>query len=145
MNSKNGCHFCGLVHKYPSNLIVYECQDLIAFLDILPIRQSHTQIVTKVHYDYFDNLPKHISHKVIDLGQKIARAQKRLYKVERAAFLYTGGDIPHVHAHVLPLFEKTDITSPHYIKNKTVEFEEPARLSLDVLDSVAERLRSAIG
>lgn len=80
-----------LVRNYQSNLIVYECSDLIAFLDILPIRESHTQIVTKVHYDYFEILPKSISHKIVDLGQRIAKAQKELYPVDRAGFLFTGG------------------------------------------------------
>ena len=141
MNSKNGCHFCGLVHKYPSNLIVYECQDLIAFLDILPIRQSHTQIVTKVHYDYFDNLPKTISHKIIDLGQRIAKAQKTIYQVERAGFLFTGGDIAHVHAHVLPLFETTDITSLRYSHDEKTEFGGAEKASMESLEKTTAMLK----
>ena len=34
---------------------------------------------------------------------------------DRVAFLFTGGDVAHVHAHVVPMQEKTDITSARYI------------------------------
>ena len=35
---------------------------------------------------------------------------KEVYHVDRVAFLFTGGDVAHVHAHA-----KTDITSARYI------------------------------
>lgn len=138
------CHFCKMASSYPESQTIFECSELIAFLDISPIRESHTLILTKEHYEYFDDLPKSISHKIIDLGQRIAKAQKSMYPVDRAAFLFTGGDITHVHAHVLPLFEKSDITSLYYIKDKNVEFEEPPRADFDVLNSVAGRLRAVV-
>jgi histidine triad (HIT) family protein len=57
------------------------------------------------------------------LGQQIARKLKTIYGVERVAFLYTGGDIPHVHSHLVPMHAKTDITSARYIVSpETVEF-----------------------
>jgi len=38
-------------------------------------------------------------------------------------FPFTGGDLPHAHAHVIPMHEKTDITSARYILNpEAVEF-----------------------
>ena len=144
MTVSNDCHFCKLANNYSAAHTIYECEDLIAFLDITPIRESHTQIVTKEHFEYFDDLPRVISHKIIDLGQRIARAQKLMYPVERVAFLFTGGDINHVHAHVLPVYEKTDITSLQYIKDKNVEFGNTPKISLEVLDAVTARLKSSL-
>lgn len=144
MTSIDNCHFCKIANNYPPAHIIYECSELIAFLDFTPIRESHTLIVTKQHFDYFDDLPQSISHKIIDLGQKIAKAQKMIYPVERAAFLFTGSDIAHVHAHVLPLFEKTDITSLQYIKDKNVEFEVPQKEDLDVLEKLTANLKSTL-
>jgi histidine triad (HIT) family protein len=40
---------------------------------------------------------------------------KEVYGVERVAFLFTGGDVAHVHAHVVPMHHKTDVTSARYI------------------------------
>ena len=31
-----------------------------------------------------------------------------LYGGPRVAFLFTGGDVPHAHAHLMPMHEKTD-------------------------------------
>jgi len=144
MNSQNDCLFCRLASNCPSNLIVYECSDLIAFLDILPIRESHTQIVTKNHYNYFEELPKSISHKIIDLGQRIAKAQKELYPVERAGFLFTGSDIAHVHAHVLPLFENTDITSLRYPHDKKRKFGGAEKASTVSLEKTTAMLKAQL-
>jgi hypothetical protein len=40
---------------------------------------------------------------------------REVYGVERVAFLFTGGDVAHVHARVVPLPENTDITSARYL------------------------------
>ena len=48
---------------------------------------------------------------------------KAVYNVNRVAFLFTGGDVPHAHAHVIPMHEKTDITSARYFLNpETIQF-----------------------
>ena len=54
---------------------------------------------------------------MVEVGQRLARKLKSVYRVDRVAFLFTGGDVSHVHAHVVPLHEKTDITSARYITN----------------------------
>lgn len=135
MTTHDDCHFCRLANNYTPSRIIVECSDLIAFPSFDPIRESHTLIVTKEHFDYFDDLPEFISHKIINLGQKIAKVQKKIYSVERVGFLYTGGDIAHVHAHVIPLFEKTDITSLHYVKNKNVEFKGPQEVTTEDMEN----------
>jgi len=50
-------------------------------------------------------------------AQDLAKRLKASYSVERVALLCTGGDVPHAHAHVVPVYEKTDITSARYILN----------------------------
>lgn len=144
MRIAEGCAFCKLAHGELHSHVVHECADLIAFLVLSPIRESHCLILPKHHYDYFEDLPPPLSHRIVDLGQVIGRVQKRLYSAPRAGFLYTGGDIAHVHAHVLPLFTNKDITSMHYIKDKTVQFEPPPDLAWDELSSVAEKLRAGL-
>jgi len=137
MKTIDNCHFCKVAHNYPAEHIVHECTELITFLSFDPIRESHALIVTKEHYDYFDDLPAPLSHKIIDLGQKIAKAQKLMYAVERVGFVYTGSDIAHVHAHVVPLFEETDITSLQYINRsgKPVEMTPDRMANLEVVTS----------
>jgi len=77
------------------------------------------------------------------LGQRIAKSQKKIYSVERVGFVYTGGDIAHVHAHVVPLYEKTDITSLKYIE-RTGSPEEMTSDGMKELEKITKNLRSTL-
>jgi histidine triad (HIT) family protein len=109
------CLFCRIASKEQDAVILYEDARLLAFLDIGPIREGHTQIIPKDHYDTFEALPPGLAASILALGQQLGRRMKEVFAVERVGFLFTGGDVPHAHAHVVPLHEKTDITSARYI------------------------------
>ena len=79
------------------------------------------------------------------LGQRLAKAQKRIYGVQRVAFMFTGGDIAHAHAHIVPLVEKTDITSRRYIVEPELTFRALPRASDEALRETAAALASHLG
>lgn len=114
----NDCLFCKIARKDIRAVTLWEDDDLLVFLDKVPIREGHCQIITKAHYATFEEIPASIAAKLMHAGQALARHFKILYAVERAAFLFTGGDVAHAHAHVLPMHAKTDITSERYILNR---------------------------
>lgn len=134
------CLFCRIIRREVAAHIIYEDARILAFLDRNPIRPGHTQIVPKEHFAYFDDAPADVLAATIAVGQNLARAMKRTLRVPRVAFLFTGGDIAHVHAHAVPIHEKTDITSRRYIAEATVTFrglppagdEELARTACDL-------------
>lgn len=139
------CPFCEMAEGRIRPTIILENDRLLAFLDIHPIRRGHVQIVPREHFAYFEDLPSDLAGEIIALGQRIARAQKRIYKVERVAFLFSGGDIAHAHAHLVPMVEKTDITSPRYIKEGPLTFAAAPRATMEELKAVADELTSALG
>ncbi len=94
---------------------VHEDGELIALLDIAPIRPGHTVILPKTHVETFERLPAPLAGRILDLGQQLARRMKELYKVERVAFFFTGTDVAHAHAHVVPIHARMDVTSARYI------------------------------
>ncbi|NTF46136.1 HIT family protein [Rhizobium rhizogenes] len=145
MNGKNSsCLFCDIARNRISCIPVFESTKLIAFLDIAPIRHGHVQIIPRDHFNYFDELPADLASEIICTGQRIARAQKKLYGVDRVAFLFSGGDIPHAHAHIIPMHQKTDITSRLYIAEETLTFRSTPIASADELEAIAGKLRSTI-
>jgi histidine triad (HIT) family protein len=135
------CLFCDIATgAIPAN-VVYDDDLITAFLDIGPIRPGHTQIIPKQHFETFDALPSDIACRILRAGQQMARGMKALFAVKRVAFLFTGGDIPHAHAHLVPMHHPTDITSRRYITNSTVSFgplptPDPYEMSV-----MAEKLR----
>jgi len=144
-NPAASCLFCDIAQGRIEATMVLESDRLLAFLDIHPIRRGHVQIIPREHFTHFDDLPSDLASEVVALGQTIARAQKRLYKVDRVAFLFTGGDIPHAHAHVVPIVDKTDITSRRYIKEEKLTFASTPQVSQRDLEAVAAELRVALG
>jgi histidine triad (HIT) family protein len=138
------CLFCRIATRAVAADVVHEEEHLLAFLDIHPIRPGHVLIVPKRHFDYFENAPADIAASIVALGQRLARVMKQIYRVPQVGFLFTGSDIPHVHAHVVPMHEKTDLTSRHYIVERTLTFAETPRASADALSTTAALLAGAL-
>ena len=113
------CSFCRIAADPSSAVVVYEDVDVLAFLDLSPIRTGHTQVIPKAHVESFEQLPEELAIRVLAVGQQLAKRMKRVYDVQRVAFLFTGGDVPHVHAHVVPMHATTDITSERYLVTPT--------------------------
>ena len=141
----NGCVFCQVARREVRSEIIYQDAEVIGLMDICPIRPGHTQIISREHFDYFDDLPDVIACRIIHLGQRLARTLKKLYGVPRVAFLFSGGDHAHAHAHVIPMHQKTDITSRCYIVEETLTFRSVARAPSKELAAIAAQLRSVLG
>ena len=109
------CPFCQIAAQPDRAVVLYEDPDVVAFLDRGPIRPGHTQIIARAHVPTFETLAPPLLNKMTALGQQLARRLKAVYHVDRVAFLFTGGDVPHVHAHLVPMHAKTDITSARCI------------------------------
>src|SRR5689334_12956048 len=136
------CLFCQIARKEISAVILHEDEQLLAFLDLGPIREGHTQVIPKAHFETFDELPPAVGASILELGQQLARRMKDVYGVERVAFLFTDGDVAHAHAHIVPLHEKTDITSARYITAPAEVTWGSAHLTAEAstLEAVKKRL-----
>lgn len=141
MTFSRDCLFCRIARGEAPAHIVHQDERLIAFLDIHPIRPGHLQIVPRDHYAYFDDLPSDLAADAIRLGQRLAVLLKRTERVRRVSFCFTGGDIAHAHAHVVPLLAPTDLTSRRYIAEENLTFRPTPRIPDAELAAQAERLR----
>lgn len=138
------CLFCRIARGEIEEHVVYEDDDIMAFLDISPIRPGHTQIIPKVHSESFDEMDPALATQIVLLGQRLARVQKRIYDVDRVAFAFSGADIPHTHAHVFPLHDKGDMTSLSYIETRPITWRNIPRPPVDELQSTAGALRAGL-
>ena len=142
------CIFCRIAAREVNAVTLHEDDQVLAFLDTAPVRPGHALIIPKQHVETFEQLPPELAARMLSLGQQLGRRLRQVYGVERVAFFFTGTDIPHAHAHVLPMHEKTDVTSARYITTPgPVEFgsrhlavERPELLA--VRDKLAFSFRS---
>lgn len=136
------CVFCAIACGDIPTKTVYEDQDFRVIADGGPIRPGHLLVLTREHYPYFDDLPEPLAAGLIALGQRLARILKTETGVERVGFLLSGGDIAHVHAHIVPMHEKTDLTSRRYVQLDDVPFGPAPAVSEAETDALLNRLRT---
>ena len=108
-HNMSDCIFCKIVKgEIPSN-VVYEDDDVLAFLDISQTTKGHTLVVPKKHYDNFLNAPKEVMHKVMDVAQRIGQAQIMMLGAKGVNILSNvnkeaGQSVYHFHVHVIPRY-----------------------------------------
>ena len=134
------CIFCEIISGAVPSVQVWSDEGFVSFLDANPIREGHLQLVPRQHYPYFDDLPQDLASRFIVAGQSLAKRLKRVFDVPRVAFVCTGGDVSHCHAHLVPLHEKTDITSLRYSEPAYLMPSTRKRPTLTELSAVAAKL-----
>ena len=138
------CEFCQIAAGTRRAHLVAEDGALVAFVDHAPIREGHVQIITRAHYACFEELPADLAARILHLGQRIARVHKALYGVARVGFVFSGNDVAHVHAHVIPLHEPTDVTSRRFIAERELTFAGRPKASDAELARVAAAVSAAL-
>jgi len=112
--------------KIPCNKI-YEDDKTLAFLDINPVSEGHTLVITKKEYKDFLDVPEEELESLMSTVHKIAKAVKQAENAEginvttnigKAA----GQDVFHVHFHIIPRFSEDGIKL--WPKNKDAKSNE---------------------
>lgn len=138
------CLFCRIARQQIPAHVVHQDDEILAFLDIQPVRPGHVLIIPRQHYSYFEDLPAPLAGRILELGQRLARAMKQHYKVERVGFVFTGIHVAHAHAHLIPMHQKHDVTSTQYIAQQDLDFIMPPQCPAEQLEETAAQLRRAL-
>jgi histidine triad (HIT) family protein len=106
----NNCIFCKIIKGEIPAAKVYENNEIIAFLDIMPINPGHTLVVSKKHYEDLLSTPDEILCQMILKTKLIAKAVISAMKVEGFNLGINNGKvagqiIPHLHFHIMPRYE----------------------------------------
>jgi histidine triad (HIT) family protein len=101
------CIFCAIgEHRAPAE-IVYEDDEVIAFLDILPVSEGHCLVVPKAHArNVFDITPESAAS-TMRAAVHVAQAVKRAVKADgmniwQSSEEVAGQTVFHFHLHVVP-------------------------------------------
>lgn len=107
---KDDCIFCKILNKEIPATVVYENDDVLAFMDIGPIIKGHTLIIPKNHFDPITDTPDDVLCALIKASKKIAAAQISGLGAEGVNIIQNNGscagqEVEHIHVHVIPRFE----------------------------------------
>ena len=108
--TESDCIFCKIVKKVIPAKVIFENNEILAFLDIFPINKGHSIVIPKAHYQNLEDFPESellylyktvkqiaiLIHKKLDLGG---------YNILQNNFKAAGQVIDHIHVHIIPRSE----------------------------------------
>ncbi len=127
--------FCDIIAKKAPGHIVYEDDDLIAFLDNHPIADGHTLLLTKRHYERLGEIPQAEVTKLFAKVQELNETIMKKMSAQGSHISVNDGKaahqlVPHIHVHIIPRKAEDGVT-----------FNARKRLSREQM----ERIRALIG
>ncbi len=110
------CIFCKIAAGTIPCAKVYEDDDVISFMDINPISEAHTLIITKQHYQYAHQCPPQLFARLASKLPSIAAAVLEVSGADGYNLLCNNGNasgqvVPHLHFHVIPRFKGDGVFS----------------------------------
>ena len=88
---------------------VWADDQCVAFATIEPTSPGHVLVVPRSPYPKWTDAPAPVAAHLASVAQAIGAAQEDAFGVPRAGMAIAGFDVPHLHLHVIPLRDETDI------------------------------------
>lgn len=132
------CIFCKIVEGELPSYKIYEDDLALAFLDINPIHDGHTLVISKKHYPDFLHMPKEDFCDFTAALQKVAKAVKQATKADGLNIGINIGQaagqlVFHAHYHIIPRFEGDGLKAWARTSEEKPEFEQTAQNIRDAL------------
>ena len=103
------CIFCQIVAGEIPSSVIYEDDDVLAFMDIGPIIKGHALVIPKLHFDSIMETPDAVVAKLHVVAKRIALAQMNALGADGVNVMQNNGaaagqEVPHLHVHVIPRY-----------------------------------------
>jgi len=106
------CPFCKIAQGDASASIVYENSNVLAFMDLHPIRVGHTLIICREHWVDLYDVPEETLKELIVVVKRVAIAVKKAVGADGIQIIQNNGRsagqvVMHIHFHVIPMFSES--------------------------------------
>ncbi len=104
------CVFCAISAGQAPASVVYQDDDIMAFMDIRPVNQGHLLVIPRRHATDLAELDEQIGARCFTVAQRLAAGLRRsgvrceginLFLADGVA---AGQEVFHVHLHVIPRY-----------------------------------------
>ncbi len=112
---------------------VYRDDVCVAFMSIEPIRSGHTLVVPIKEVDHWIDLDTETLAHLMDVSRRVASAITSEFPSEKVGLMLAGLEVPHVHIHLIPIDEPSDL-----------DFANATPAPAEDLADAANRIRAAI-
>ena len=138
MKHVDGCIFCKIVRGEAPAHRVYEDERVLVFMDLFPVTDGHTLVVTKEHFENLFEASEESLRAVAAASRRIARAIQAALEPEGLMVFQLNGRaagqaVFHYHMHLMPRNEGEPLALHTRVQG------DPERLR-----EVSERLAAAL-
>lgn len=106
---------------------IAENENLLAFLDVFPLKKGHALVIPKKETDYLFDLNDNEYLELMAFSKKVALALKKTVACKRISVHVVGLEVPHAHVHLIPINSTSDCNfTNEKLKFSKEEFEATA-------------------
>ncbi|NNH01272.1 HIT family protein [Acinetobacter sp. ANC 5414] len=129
--------FARIIRNEIPAIKVYEDDQVLAFMDIMPQAEGHTLVIPKTPAITLLDLPPDAAAYTIQIVQKIAKAMEKALEVKGIVLMQLSGasagqTVPHVHFHLVP-------TSLHNLGKHAAQMGDQEKIK-----ALAEKIKAAL-
>ena len=131
------CAFCDIASGKGSASIVYEDENVLAFMDLNPVNIGHTLVVPREHWENIYEVPEETLTKVIAVVKRLCVAVKKTVDADGIKVFQLNGKaagqvVFHLHFHIIPANSTSDVQRGHHGRVVSKRNE---------LDDIAQKIR----
>lgn len=136
--SEPDCVFCQIIRKETPASVVYEDEQVTAFMSNHPVNIGHTLVVPKTHYTDIYQIPDDEAAYLFKIAKRMAEAVKKATGIRAIRIVENNGKdagqvIFHLHVHVIPMMPENHFRIENELRaqKRLEEDAEKIRQQLD--------------
>lgn len=113
--------FTKIINREIPAEILYETENVISIIDIMPIHFGHALVIPKKEYKDFLEVPEAELGEIFAATQKVARALVKTFNLQGFNFFANNGEVAgqsvfHFHIHIIPRYANDGISFHRNLK-----------------------------
>ena len=112
---------------------IAENDDILAFLDIMPLRKGHALVIPKKETDYIFDMDDAELAAMMIFAKSVSHKIKKVFPCRKIGVTVIGLEVPHAHIHLIPINGIADMNFS----------QEKLSLSQDELAQIAQDIQNA--
>ena|SRR5687768_12183184 len=130
------CIFCQIIQGVEPAHRIWESDDSLAFLSIHPCNPGHTCLIPKDHVDYVFDLQEPLYSRIFQVAKRLSEPLRSATGAKRIGIAVEGFSVPHVHLHLVPLYNVSELDPHRHVQQTEKELSVMAAKIRDEIGSV---------
>ncbi|MDQ3713910.1 MAG: HIT family protein [Acidobacteriota bacterium] len=136
----NRCIFCQIIENELPSHKIWENENFLAFLTLGSLNRGHTLLVPKKHINYIFDLEEPLYTDIFQTAKQLSKPLKKATTAKRIGIIIEGFTVPHVHIHLVPLYNEDEIDPRRMKKMTDIELAAAAEKIIKQIKSADESI-----